>query len=131
MPRAGRKELFHEDMIRQAEVLGSFNFDLAQLAQVFGVEPSTISRYNKKHPELKQAFVNGRAKFKAKIGSKFIGEVEKGNWDAIKHGLKHVVGWKDDAIIDASQHTHITVVLSQEDAERQEILSQRPAVEVL
>lgn len=107
----GRKEIFYPDMIRQAEVLGSFNFDLAQLAQVFGVEPSTISRYNKRHPELKQAFVNGRAKFKAKIGSKFIGEIDKGNWDAIKHGLKHVVGWKDDPLIDHSRHEHITIVV--------------------
>jgi hypothetical protein len=38
---------------------------------------------------------------------------------------------KTDPLVDQSQHTHITVVLSQEDAERQEIQSQRPAVEVL
>jgi hypothetical protein len=111
---AGRKELFREDMIRQAEVLGSFNFTLEQLAHVFDVCPATISRYNKQHPELLEAFKQGKSKLKAKIGSKFVRQIDDGNWDAIKHGLKHVVGWKDDPLIDASQHEHITIIVDQQ-----------------
>jgi hypothetical protein len=98
MPKRGRKELYKEDFVRQAEFLGSMGMELKDIAAIFDVTPATMSRYQKCHPELRQAYNNGRAKLKDLIGKKYIKKVEEGNWDAIKEGLKYLHRWKDDSV---------------------------------
>ncbi len=99
MPR-GRLKLFREDMIHQSEVLGSFGFDLTKLAQVFGVRLGTLIRYNRQHPELKKALKRGRSILAAKIGDQFAQKIEQDEWEAIKYGLKHIIGWKQQPLVD-------------------------------
>jgi hypothetical protein len=101
MPK-GRKPLYREDMVRQAELFGALSLELKDVADVFDITPATLCRYQKIHPELKEAFERGRTKLKDLVGRKYIEKIEQGHWGAIQEGLRHILGWPDTPLIEQS-----------------------------
>ena len=98
MPK-GRKPLYREDMVRQAELFGALSLELKDVADVFDITPATLCRYQKIHPELKEAFERGKTKLKDLVGRKYIEKIEQGHWGAIQEGLRHILGWPDTPLI--------------------------------
>lgn len=113
----GRPTRFKQDIIRQIKVLAAFDFTWGEIAHVLDVRPETISRWKRKHPEMDYVFAQGKSELKSLIASGYIKELKAGNWDAIKEGLKKKLGWKDDPLVDASQHEHITIIVDPKAAE--------------
>ena len=107
----GRHTRFKEDIVRQIRVLGAFDFNWTEIADVLGVNPCVLSRWKHKHAGMDEAYRQGKSELKSMIASGYIKELKAGNWDAIKEGLRKKLGWKDDALVDASRHEHITIIV--------------------
>lgn len=89
-------------MIRQAERFGALNLELKDVADVFDISPATLCRYQKAHPELREAFERGRTKLKDLVGRKYLEKLEQGHWGAIQEGLRHILAWPDTPLIQQS-----------------------------
>lgn len=117
MAKRGRKEKYDAAKIYElVERMAGVNLNLTQISYVLGLKPESFSRYKRKHPELDQAYTEGREKLKYRLKSKAVQMGLAGNPEMLKFTLKNLAAWKDQPLIDASQHNHVTYVWNDQNA---------------
>lgn len=104
--------MFKADMYRQAEILCGFGFELQQIANILGVSPGTISRWQTKYPDFHTAIKRGTDKANTKvIQGLFRMATEQNNLGAAIFWLKNRAGWKDDPKFVWEDHRHVTTIM--------------------
>jgi hypothetical protein len=102
MPR-GRKTLFRDEIIKEAEIMAGFGLIEAQIANVFRISPFTLSRWKKKHPEFNQALKRGE---------------DIANNEVVKSLYKRAIGYEyDEVTYEKSKVGGLGIKLSKKDIE--------------
>lgn len=94
--------------------MGEIGLELKEIALIFDVTPETLSRYQRKHPEIRQAYRRGRARTCKDLKLKALRmALDKENVDMLKHCLKHMTDWKDGPLVEINDNreTHVTNIV--------------------
>ena len=107
MPRGRPEKLYYKDIIDQVKKLAAIDLNRGEIAHILGISPSTIYEYEKKHPELTEAYKQGKAETIKKLKAVAIKKAyEEADGAMIKYVLNNISDWKEKPLID--QSTNLT-----------------------
>lgn len=93
MAKRGRKSLFKEELIEQAENLGAYGLICEEIADFLNVSRTTLYNWAKKHPEFLDAIKKGKQKADMSVVKALLKEAREGNLTGIIFWLKN--RWPD------------------------------------
>lgn len=100
---SGRTEKLDKDLIvNQMYEFGRRDVKLQEIAGIYGVAPETLSRYQKRHPIIRQAYQRGKNELIKALKSAGIKEAIKGNTHMLKYFLNNLTDYSETPLIDNS-----------------------------
>jgi len=101
------KVVFTEEQITQVEALSAV-MSKEQIADYFGISPTTFREIEGRQPEVSDRYKKGKAKAIGAIGQSLISQATNGNLGAAIFYLKTQAGWREtDA--DTAEREPITI----------------------
>ena len=93
--KRGRKEGFvvTEEVLEKVRQMASRQLNQTEIIDILGVNEQVWYRRCISHPELKQAFLQGKAQMKSFVAGKLIQQIQEGNTAATIFFLKTKGGW--------------------------------------
>lgn len=106
-----------EDAAVQIQALAAV-LTRAQMADYFAISEGTLWKWMQKHPELADAYKQGRARVIRDVAASLLSKVRAGDLTAMIFFLKTQAGWKETQRIESEQNVNIGTSDAAEDFTR-------------